>query len=120
MQIRITEAYSTYIDHCMPTLKTGKRRKKIKEPLVRVPKLSASFPVVMKSWHEMLEAIMAEGYSLSAIARISGINRRSLQRWFNGEETLPDYTVFTCILYLYCYLQYNATAYEEVVSNSKS
>jgi hypothetical protein len=113
MQIRITEAYSTYIDHCIPKLKTGKRRKKTKTPLVMTPKLSSSFPVVMKSWHEMLKAIMEQGYSLSEIARISGINRRSLQRWFNGEETLPDYTVFTRILYLYCHLQYNANAHEE-------
>lgn len=59
--------------------------------------------IVISSWRVMIEELEKEGYSISQVSRVTGVSRRTVQRWFNGTEEIPGYLVFSKVLHLYCY-----------------
>ena len=69
-------------------------------------KLPPEQPVVINSWSNMLSEIEAQGYSLSKVEEITGINQRKLRRLFSQDIELISYRIFTRILRLYCYVKY--------------
>lgn len=74
-----------------------------------LPKIKSNFAassgIIFKDLQEMLKVIAAHGYTMNEIAKIIGVSRRVLARWFNdASQNIPKNTAFSCVLYLYCYI----------------
>lgn len=77
------------------------RLARIAEP---VPEYGHSLGIVVQSWRSMLEELIEAGCSITKVSYLTGISRRSIQRWFQSEEEIPShYKLFTAVLALYCY-----------------
>ena len=68
--------------------------------------ITSRSPLMINTWDKMLEEVVRQGYSLSKIAKITGISRSVLLRWKNSDKELPSYRIFQRILYFYCFLKY--------------
>lgn len=82
-----------------------------KFPLLRVCDISdenhfAQQRIELPNWRAMLTELLEAGYSITRIARLTGMQRRSVQRWFTSEQELPNRRLFAHILHLYCYYKY--------------
>ncbi|MFI4955295.1 MAG: helix-turn-helix domain-containing protein [Gammaproteobacteria bacterium] len=69
--------------------------------------------VIVNNWRSMLEELVEAGYSITKVSDLTGISRRSVQRWFNGTEDMPaQHKLFAAVLALYCYYKYTGGCYE--------
>lgn len=65
---------------------------------------SQTFPVVVNNWRDMINILKDEGYTVTKVSRVTGVPRRSVQRWFNGAYEFPNLKLFAGVLYIYCHI----------------
>jgi hypothetical protein len=80
--------------------------------LVRVAEPSVHYGflpggVVLNSWRSMTDELLAAGYSITKISQLTGVPRRTVQRWFEGEDIPNHPRLFSRVLNLYCYYKYS-------------
>jgi transcriptional regulator with XRE-family HTH domain len=63
----------------------------------------AQGPVIVSSWRRMIQELEEEGFTITQVSDLTGVPRRTVQRWFNGTEEMPGYALFCKVLYLYCF-----------------
>lgn len=96
----------TYTQNKVSSLVNFPRVFRVRDSGYRPPRCEKE--VILDSWRDMLKELEAGGYSVTRVSRATGVPRRTVQRWFNGDEEIPGYFLFSKVLYLYCYYKCKA------------
>jgi AraC-like DNA-binding protein len=102
-QMSLEATYSRIIIRPKPILVWVNWARKKDELAEKIKDTELANGVTISNWRVMIEELLLAGYSLTKIAKLIGMSRRSVQRWFNNPEEIASPRLFAGILYLYCH-----------------